>query len=141
MVFLGQGSDSSLSCNNTGSLIHFVGLGIEPASQRSRDATDPVVPQRELLLLGFLLPFLPQRTLFPGSGSLTLSTGLAILGAPAFQLCLSGFLRSSLQALPARSDTTVFPKTMRDAEVQVWRGWRYRGQVVKEGRAWREAGL
>ena len=56
MEFPGQGSNVSRrcdlchSCGNAGSLIHCAGLGrIEPASQRSRDAADPVAPQWELL--------------------------------------------------------------------------------------------
>ena len=50
MEFPGQGADPShsfdLSCSysNAGSLIYFAGLGIEPASQHSQDATNPVVP-------------------------------------------------------------------------------------------------
>ena len=58
MEFPGQGSDLShswndlsCSCGNAGSLTLCAGLGIEPASQCSRDAADPVVPQRELLFL------------------------------------------------------------------------------------------
>ena len=52
--FLGQGSDLSRSCDlfrscsNTGFLIHCARQGIEAASQRSRDAADPVVPQLAL---------------------------------------------------------------------------------------------
>ena len=52
----GQGSDSRCSgdlchsCNNTGSLTDCAGSGIKPASQHSRDAADPVVPQRALLV-------------------------------------------------------------------------------------------
>ena len=55
VAFLGQGSDPSISCNlchncgNTRFLTHCAGLGIEPVSQCSRDATDPIVPQWELL--------------------------------------------------------------------------------------------
>ena len=41
--------DLSHSCGNAGSLTHCAGPGIKPASQRSQDATDPVVPQQELL--------------------------------------------------------------------------------------------
>ena len=54
MEFLGQGSDLShhcnLSCNcrNARSLTHCAGLGIEPASQDSQDAADPVAPWQEL---------------------------------------------------------------------------------------------
>ena len=50
MEFPGQGSDPShscdLSCGNAGSLTHSAGPGMEPASQGSQDATDPVVPQQ-----------------------------------------------------------------------------------------------
>ena len=50
--FLGQGSDPSQSCNlcccNAGSLTHCAELGIEPASQCSRDTSDPIAPQQEL---------------------------------------------------------------------------------------------
>ena len=55
MEFLGQGSDPSHSCDlhhgygDTGSATHCAGPGIKPVSQCSRDATDPVAPQRELL--------------------------------------------------------------------------------------------
>ena len=51
----GWGSDLShsydLNCSygNAGSLAHRARPGIKPVSQRSRDATDPVVPQWELL--------------------------------------------------------------------------------------------
>ena len=37
------------SLNNAGSLSHNAGLGFKPVSQRSRDATNPVAPQWELL--------------------------------------------------------------------------------------------
>ena len=59
MKFLGQGSDLSCSCDLsrssgiTGSLTHYDGPGIEPVSQSSQDAVDPVVPQRELLIFSF----------------------------------------------------------------------------------------
>ena len=52
--FRGQGSDLSHSCDlsfsygNAGSLTLCTGLGIKLVSQRSRDAADPLVPQREL---------------------------------------------------------------------------------------------
>ena len=52
--FPGQGSaprcscDLLHSCGNVGSLTHCAGLGIEPASQLSRDTADPVAPQWEL---------------------------------------------------------------------------------------------
>ena len=39
----------SCSCSNAWSLTHCARLGIEPASQRSQDNTNPVVPQWELL--------------------------------------------------------------------------------------------
>ena len=41
------------SCSNAGSLTHCAGLGIEPAFQRSSDAANPVVPQRERLRVLF----------------------------------------------------------------------------------------
>ena len=42
--------DQNLSgISNTGSLTHCARLGIEPASQCSRDTTNPTVPQQELL--------------------------------------------------------------------------------------------
>ena len=49
--FPGQGSDLRYSCNpscscgNAGSSIHCAGLGIEPVSHCSKDATDSVAPQ------------------------------------------------------------------------------------------------
>ena len=56
MAFPGQGSDPSYSCDlhsscgsTPGSLTHCVQPGIKPASQCSRDATNPIVPQWELL--------------------------------------------------------------------------------------------
>ena len=36
------------SCSNAGSITHCAGLGMEPASQGSRDTTNPVAPQRNL---------------------------------------------------------------------------------------------
>ena len=54
MMFPGQGSDPSCSHDlshsfgNVGSLIHCAGLGIEPATQHSQDATNPAAPQQEL---------------------------------------------------------------------------------------------
>ena len=54
MEFPGQGSDPNRncrlrhSCGNTGSLTHCARSGVEPASQRSQDAANPVTPQREL---------------------------------------------------------------------------------------------
>ena len=53
MELPGQGSDPCCShglCrSNTGSLTHCAGLGIDPATQWSRDAADPTAPQQELL--------------------------------------------------------------------------------------------
>ena len=52
--FPGQGSDLSCRCNlscscsNARSLIPCAGLGIEPVSQGSQDATNPDAPQWEL---------------------------------------------------------------------------------------------
>ena len=43
------------SCGDTRSLTHCVGPGIEPVSQGSRDAADPIAPQRELPEPGVLL--------------------------------------------------------------------------------------
>ena len=57
MEFPGQGSDLSSSCHlpwscgNTGSLTLCAGLGIEPTSQCSRDAADPIVLQQERLCM------------------------------------------------------------------------------------------
>ena len=57
MALLGQGSDASHSCDpchsrvKAGSLTHCAGPGIELASQGSRDTTNPVVPQGELLFV------------------------------------------------------------------------------------------
>ena len=53
MELLGQGSDLSysqdLSCScGNASLTHCDKLGIEPTSQHSQEASDPVVPQQEL---------------------------------------------------------------------------------------------
>ena len=56
--FLGQGADVShsydlyQSCGTYGSLTHCAGQGIEPVSQRSRDATDPAAGTP---VLGFLM--------------------------------------------------------------------------------------
>ena len=61
MEFPGQGSDPSssfdlsCSCDNTGSLTHCPGPGIEPGSQCSQDATNPIAPQWELHDLRFCL--------------------------------------------------------------------------------------
>ena len=58
--FPGQGSDLRCSCDlcrscsNARSLTHCSGLGIEPVSQRYRDAADPIVPQQELPFYIFL---------------------------------------------------------------------------------------
>ena len=41
------------TCSNTGSLTHCAGPGIQHASQGSQDATDPLVPQRELQFIDF----------------------------------------------------------------------------------------
>lgn len=41
------------TCGNTGFLTHCVWPGIEPSSQHSQDATDPSVPQWELLVTSF----------------------------------------------------------------------------------------
>lgn len=57
MEFLGQESDASFtcdlccSCGYTRSLTHCAWLGMEPASQHCRDATDPTASQGELLYL------------------------------------------------------------------------------------------
>ena len=54
MEFPGQGSDLSPSsdlnhsCDNTRSLTHCAQLGIQPVSQQSQDAINPVAPQQEL---------------------------------------------------------------------------------------------
>ena len=56
-----QGSDLrchvelSHSCSNVGSLTHCAGLGIEPVSQLSQNAADPIAPQCELLRILFKL--------------------------------------------------------------------------------------
>ena len=56
---LGQGSDLShshnlsRSCGNAGTLTHCTRLGIEPATQCSQDAADPIIPQREILVVPF----------------------------------------------------------------------------------------
>ena len=63
MEFLGQGSDPSHSCDlcdicgNTGSLTHCARLGIEPVSQRSRDAAHTVGPQQVLQRKSFFFLF------------------------------------------------------------------------------------
>ena len=59
MAFLG--SDLHRNCSNTRSLTHCAGLGIEPASQCSRDADSPIVPQWELFWLILLSPFTDTR--------------------------------------------------------------------------------
>ena len=48
MEFPGQGSDPSRSCGNARSLTHCTGPGVEPVSQHSRDAINPIAPEREL---------------------------------------------------------------------------------------------
>ena len=59
MEFLGQGSDLSYvynltcSCSNVGFLTHCAGPGIEPMSQCSQDAANPIVPWWELLVINF----------------------------------------------------------------------------------------
>ena len=56
----GQGSDLSYSCHlscsciNTRSLTHYAGLEIEPESQGSQDAADPIIPPQELSSQGTL---------------------------------------------------------------------------------------
>ena len=59
MEFLGQRSDLSRSCGNTGSSTHCARPGIEPAFQCSRDVADPDALQQERLLL-FLLNVLSR---------------------------------------------------------------------------------
>ena len=54
-------------------LTHCVQLGIEPVSQRCRDATNPIVPQRELPSEAF--GCLPGALLLPREGSHTSPTG------------------------------------------------------------------
>ena len=74
MEFPGQGSGSSCTCDNTDCLTHRARPGIQPASQHSRDATDPVGPQQELwvgMFFEFLLldkhrSFQQLSELFPG---------------------------------------------------------------------------
>ena len=65
MQLPGQGSDLrhrcdlSLSCGNARSLTYCAGLGMEPVSQHSQDATYPIVPQGELQVLSsFLLVYM-----------------------------------------------------------------------------------
>ena len=54
--FPDQGSDPSHGCNlshscgNAGSLTHYAGPAIEPVFECSQEATNPIVPQRELLV-------------------------------------------------------------------------------------------
>ena len=61
MEFPSQGSDPScycslyFSCGKTGSLTHCAGLGIEPASQHSKSAANPFMPQQELLYYYFFI--------------------------------------------------------------------------------------
>ena len=53
MEFLGQGSDLNRSCDLSGSnarsLTSCVGLGMEPASQHSRDTSESTAPHQEFL--------------------------------------------------------------------------------------------
>ena len=51
-LYLSHSCHLSCSYSNTGSLTHCARPGIEPRCQRSQDTTDPVAPQRELLLHG-----------------------------------------------------------------------------------------
>ena len=57
MDFQGQASDLnrtydlSHNCGNAGSLTHCARLGIEPVSQSSQDAANPVTPRQELLFI------------------------------------------------------------------------------------------
>ena len=55
MEFPGQGSNHipklRFSCGNVRSLTHCARPGIEPTSQGSQDAADPIAPQREFLVL------------------------------------------------------------------------------------------
>ena len=55
MEFPGWGSGLSCSCSNTRSLTHCAGPVIEPVSQCSQDAANPIAPQWELQTLIFLL--------------------------------------------------------------------------------------
>ena len=70
MEFPGKGSDPSHSCDldcsygNIRSLTHSVQLGIEPASQHSGDANDPIAPQWELVMLS------PKIEIYPFEASL-----------------------------------------------------------------------
>ena len=60
MEFLGQGSDLSYnhdlgrSCGHARSINHSAGPGIEPVSQHSQDAADPIASQKELHVYLFL---------------------------------------------------------------------------------------
>ena len=72
MEFPAQGSDPSCSfdlCHgfsNAGSLTLCAGLGIEPASQCSKDNTDPIVLQRKLQSKSFSeYTFLPHHIFWP----------------------------------------------------------------------------
>ena len=51
MEFPGQGPDPSRSCGHAGFLTYCARPGIGSASQRSQDATDPIVPRRELRIV------------------------------------------------------------------------------------------
>ena len=62
--YLSHSRDPSHSCGSAGSLTHCARPGIEPVSQCSHDAADPVRPRRELHppplpLFFFLENFLP----------------------------------------------------------------------------------
>ena len=71
MEFLGQESDLSLnpnlhcSCANARSLTRSAGPGIKPESQGCRDASDPIVPQWELLTFFSFLSFFFFFFFFP----------------------------------------------------------------------------
>ena len=75
MELLGQGLDLSCSCSNAGSLTHCAELGIEPTSQSSQDAADPIAPQQELLNLFFIVVTLVYDSIcFLGSAYFNLCT-------------------------------------------------------------------
>ena len=67
MEFLGQGSDPSPSlglscgCGNAGSSTHCAGPGVEPATQSSPKATDPIAPQWELQTFFFFKAIYKKR--------------------------------------------------------------------------------
>ena len=66
MEFLGQGSDPSHSCkpscicDNSGSLTHCSGPGIEPMSQCPQNASNPIVTQQELHMFIVLSRYMPK---------------------------------------------------------------------------------